>query len=64
LKELLYGGEKMREPSLDLESITLDNKTPERRKGHQKNPTGYVSVDIGECSEDQETFAKHKPHAE
>jgi len=54
----------MREPSLDLESITLDNKTPERRKGHQKNPTGYVSVDIGECSEDQETFAKHKPHAE
>jgi hypothetical protein len=51
------------------ESVSLDHLRSKnspikhtRSQSRAGNPDGYVSIDLGEKSEDQETFHKHTPH--
>ena len=48
--------------NLDEECDTpLDNKPFKRPSKKQKNPKGYISIDMGENSQDQETYHKNTP---
>lgn len=59
------------EDESEFDSVALDNtKSPSRSKMIQIDeldksfPDGYISIDLGEAQEDQETFKKMMPNAD